>query len=185
MKKIMGILVAAGVMLAMLPVAVTATSPKWLPEEDGYKGCYPASEVARQRVCEKTMNVTEIQNRKQIRNRLLEQQRTHNRTGVRFRGIWGFTGDNESDGYFAGVVTKGRHVARLHGVWNTSDNGSKGRIIGVMRHGYFNGRVVTGNGSVEPIAGLYRVNKEKHVLRMRWMTPDRAGWAVARIGLSQ
>lgn len=185
MKKIVGILVAAGVMLAMLPIAATAASSEWLPEEAGYKEHYPADEVVRQKICGRTLNAVEMQDREQLRNRLLAQQGAQNKPEVRFRGVWGFAGDNETDGYFAGVITKGRRVARMRGVWNTSDNESHGRLVGIMKHGYFNGRVITGNGTVQHITGLYKIDREKRVLKMRWITPHRGGWAVARLGQPQ
>ena len=101
---------------------------------------------------------------------------------VKFRGIWGFAGDNETDGYITGVITKGKHAARLYGIWNeTNDSGKKGKIIGVLKRGYFNGRVVTENGTSYHIAGIYRVDREHHLLKIRWIMPRCSGWAVLKI----
>ncbi|HID25074.1 MAG TPA: hypothetical protein EYP23_01225 [Thermoplasmata archaeon] len=180
MKKTMGILFAAELML-MMPITAIAASSEWLPGESRCKECCPADEVVRQKICGRTLNTVETQYGEQLRNRLLTQQEMENKLEVRFRGIWGFTGDNETSGYFAGVITKRGRVAWVHGVWNTSDNENHGRLVGIMKHGYFNGRVSTGDETMRHVTGLYKINREKHVLRMRWITPHQGGWAVAKL----
>ena len=75
-------------------------------------------------------------------------------------------------------------VGVLKGVWNTTENDSsmKGRIVGVLKCGFFNGKLVTEDG-VTRITGLYRINKENQVLNMKWMTANKVGWAHLRIKL--
>jgi len=97
---------------------------------------------------------------------------------ARFRGIWGDLDDNETKGYTRGVLGRRGRAGFLKGVYNTTDgNGSFGRVYGVLKHGYFNGKVITPKGNKVPITGFYRVNREKHVLHLQWMTPNRVGWA--------
>ena len=100
---------------------------------------------------------------------------------ARFRGIWGDLGDNETKGYTRGIIGRRGRVGFLKGVYNTTDgNGSFGRVYGILKHGYFNGKVITPEGNKIPITGFYRVNREKHVLHLQWMTPNRVGWAHLR-----
>jgi hypothetical protein len=100
---------------------------------------------------------------------------------ARFRGIWGDLDDNETKGYTRGIIGKRGRAGFLRGVYNTTDgNGSFGRVYGILKYGYFNGKVITPNGNKIPITGFYRVNREKHVLHLQWMTPNRVGWAHLR-----
>jgi hypothetical protein len=100
---------------------------------------------------------------------------------AKVRGIWGFAGDNESDGYFGGQLIKNRRVVIFRGVYNTTDNESYGKVVGIMKRGYFNGRLVTPDGEKCRITGLYKIDKENKTLKLRWMTPQKMGWAVAKI----
>lgn len=102
---------------------------------------------------------------------------------ARFRGIWGDLGDNETKGYARGVLGRRGRVGFLKGVYNTTDgNGSFGRVYGILKHGYFNGKIITPKGYKRPITGFYRVDQEKHILHLQWMTPNRVGWAHLRVG---
>jgi len=100
---------------------------------------------------------------------------------VEVEGIWGYADKNESSGYFAGKIMKNRRVSILKGVFNTTDNKSKGKIIGIMKHGYFNGKILTGNGTRYPLTGLYDINRENKTIRIRWVTHHEIGWAKAKI----
>ena len=103
---------------------------------------------------------------------------------AKIRGIWGFAGDNESDGYFGGRLIKNRRVLVFRGVYNKTGNESYGKIIGIMKRGYFNGRLVTPDGEKCKITGLYKIDRENKTLKMRWMTPHQMGWALARFEIS-
>ena len=111
------------------------------------------------------------------KSQLQSRQQTTKCMKIRFKGIWGFSDDNETDGYVAGYIKKRGRVGILRGVWNYTDNESKGRIKGIFRCGYFNGRVITPGGATLPITGLYRADKENQTVHLRWMTPRHSGWA--------
>ena len=100
---------------------------------------------------------------------------------VKLRGIWGFTGDNESDGYFGGQLSRRGRFTVFKGLYNKTDNESYGKVFGIMKRGYFNGRVVTPDGKSCKITGLYKINRENKTFKMRWMTPHSTGWAIAKI----
>ena len=180
MRKILGILASAVVLLAVLPAASVAATPRQFKELKNVSEC--PGFLAVEQAYEQAPDYGNGQHIKQIRNQRGLQQSGSDHPRLRFRGAWGFAGDNESDGYITGVITKGRGTAHLYGIWNTIDNESGGKVFGVMRHGYFNGRVTSINGTTYPIAGLYKVDREKHTLKMRWITPRRGGWAAARLG---
>jgi hypothetical protein len=104
---------------------------------------------------------------------------------VIFKGIWGFSGDNESDGYFGGKIVCGNRVRILKGFYNKTDNETKGRVIGILKNGFFNGKIIGPDGVKYSIVGLFRVNKEDKTLKMKWMTPYNSGWAAARLDLKE
>lgn len=101
---------------------------------------------------------------------------------ARFVGIWGYIGDNETKGYVGGFIAKRGRIGVLKGVWNTTDNTSKGRVAGILKKGFFLGKVII-NGSAQRIAGLYRVDKEKKIFQVKWMTKQKVGWAYCKIKL--
>ena len=182
MRKVIGILTAAVVLLAMLPTAAVAMPSKQLPMELEKTKSYPTYLVAKQSY-RRMSGSGEMQYVRQFR----EQRRIHQDASVnpkvRFRGIWGFAGDNESDGYVAGVITKGKHAARLRGVWNESNSSEKkGRVVGILKRGYFAGKVITGNGTAYRIAGIYKIDREHRLLKMRWIMPHCSGWTILKIG---
>lgn len=100
---------------------------------------------------------------------------------VKFRGIWGYKGFNQTIGYLGGVLVKPERVVVIKGAWNTTDNFMKGNIVGILKRGYFNGRIITQNQTIGRIVGLYRYNAEKTLLNLYWMTTQQIGWAHCRI----
>jgi hypothetical protein len=100
---------------------------------------------------------------------------------VKYRGIWGYEGSNETSGYLGGILVKREHVVVLKGLWNTTDNMTKGNIVGILKRGYFNGKIITQNQTECRIVGLYRYNAESNLLHLRWMTAQQTGWAHCRI----
>ena len=50
---------------------------------------------------------------------------------VKYRGIWGYEGSNETSGCLGGILVKREHVVVLKGLWNTTDNMTKGNIVGI------------------------------------------------------
>jgi hypothetical protein len=167
MKKIVGMLVGAGVLLALMNVSAIA---------------YPVVELGQDAaVCEKAG----FQKLERIRQHLsvAEGKPTADvlQNYIKVRGVWGYAGDNESDGYFGGNITRRNRVGLFRGLYNITDNESKGRIVGIMRYGYFNGRVITPDGDKCHVTALYKIDEENELLKLRWMTPLKAGWAVAKI----
>jgi len=55
---------------------------------------------------------------------------------VKFRGIWGYEGSNETCGYLGGVLVKRERVVVLKGLWNTTDNLTKGNIVGILKYAF-------------------------------------------------
>jgi hypothetical protein len=102
-------------------------------------------------------------------------------TRVKFRGIWGYEQLNKTCGYLGGVLVKRERVVVLKGLWNTTDNMTKGKIVGILKRGYFNGRIITQNQTIYRIVGLYRYDSENNLLHLRWMTAQQTGWTHCRI----
>ena len=96
---------------------------------------------------------------------------------VGFKGIWREDGEK---GKFKGIIIHKGKINIMKGVWE-SINGT-GKIVGIMKRGYFIGRICE-DGNKEPIVGLYKVNRDKKVIKMKWMTPTREGIAIAKIML--
>ena len=165
MKKIFGILAAAGILLVMFPVSVMADPVEVTGENAVDAKNYQWMYRNRQQKCYNEMRPISDDPEKQ----------------VCLRGIWGYSGDNESDGYFGGRITRRNRVGVFKGLYNISGDENKSGLIGVMRFCYFNGRIITSNGSKCPVVGLYKFDKEEQLFKLRWMTPHRDGWAVARI----
>ena len=99
---------------------------------------------------------------------------------AKFGGVWGYTGDEEIQGYVGGVVGRLGCVGVLKGIWNTTDNEVKGRVVGILKHGFFNGRVINEDGEKTPITGFYKINRENHTFGIKWMTPYESGFVHAR-----
>jgi hypothetical protein len=165
MRKMYSMVAAAGMMLALVPLSAMAYS------ELSYN------------------NTIKPQYEKQVRHRY-EQVYSYGKPvdipplNTKVRGIWGFAGDNESDGYFGGILTRSHRFGVFRGLFNTTDNETRGKIVGILKHGYLDGRVITADQNVSPVTGLYKVDKETHVIKLRWMTPFTSGWAVAKISRS-
>ena len=99
------------------------------------------------------------------------------------RGTWGFQGDNSSDGTVAGHLIRRPRFMVFHGFFDTISTQEKTRIVGIIKNGYFNGKIFYGNDTVCPITGLLKINREQRLVKLRWMTPHQTGWAVANISL--
>ena len=104
---------------------------------------------------------------------------------IKFKGIWGFLDENESEGYVGGYLFRRGRVGMLKGLWNRTDNESKGKVYGFLKFGFFNGRVITPTGGKSRITGFYKINKENNTLHIRWMTPRKIGWAHCRLVLPE
>ena len=101
---------------------------------------------------------------------------------VRIKGVWGYMDDREPDGYFGGKITRKGRFAVFHGLYNETGSEERMHIVGIMKKGYFNGRITTDDGSYR-VTGLYRIDMEKHIVKLKWMTARKQGWAIGRIKL--
>jgi hypothetical protein len=186
MKKIFGMLVMAGILLAMIPASVMAVPIKKVDEDTAiYK---EAGYVRQYKYKNGLLNIcnTELIGEEKIKNKYIVKQRLcndeePNKKYVKLRGIWGLIGDNESDGYFGGRIFRRGRFAVFKGLYNKTDNESFCKIFGIMKRGYFNGRVINPNNESCKITGLYKIDRENKTFKMRWMTRHNSGWAVARI----
>lgn len=107
-------------------------------------------------------------------------QQSSNQQCVRIVGKWGHGKDEEADGFFAAKITRKQRVAVFTGMYNSSGEDDRNQIVGIMKKGYFNGKIITDQQEYK-ITGLYKIDKENKLLKMQWMTPGHAGWAVARL----
>ena len=166
MKKTVGILVVVGLLLATALVSAVA---------------YPIKKPGVDRILHEKAGFRE-RNRQQFLVTVERLPTGHpKKRFAEVKGIWGYAEENESTGYFAGRIVKNRRVSIFRGVFNTTDNESKGKIAGIMKHGYFNGRVIMENGTKYRVTGLYDINRENRTLRIHWMTLHKTGWAMAKI----
>jgi hypothetical protein len=101
------------------------------------------------------------------------------------KGKWGIGVDREYDGYFGGLISiKSTENDRLYGVfkgrYNKTGEDSFGEFIGIMKKGYFNGKIISDEGETK-VTGLYKIDRENHLLKLQWMIPFHGGWAIGRI----
>ena len=137
MKKIYGILVAAGILLAMIPVSAMAYSDTdFVPYATAQENTYV------EQLDEQQLYVADVPPDDSSQKKVI------------LRGIWGHAGDNESDGYFGARITRRNRAGVFNGLYNTTGNESKTQIVGIMRHGYFNGKIIAEDGGECPVTGL-------------------------------
>lgn len=182
MKKIIGIFVVAGFLLAMMPMTALAEPEIKLDEDSaidvkvGYKNRYQQKYGL--------LNSEEIE-RKKSEIGYESKQNIQTKRVVKVRGVWGLAGDNESDGFFGGQLKRHGRFIIFRGLYNKTDNESMGKVFGIMKKGYFNGRIITPGEYKCKITGLYDINKEYRTLKMKWLTPHNSGWAKAKIVISE
>lgn len=192
MKKTIGILAVAGVLLILIPVSAmgeiltTFSEDSVVNEETSYGIQEQKQDQPYENEIYDGAKPVLTQGRYLLRNRFQQNNEISvsdapEKKSAKIRGIWGFAGDNESDGYFGGQLIKNRRVVVFRGVYNQTGNESYGKVVGIMKRGYFNGRLVTPTGEKCRIVGLYKIDRENKILKLRWMTPHRTGWAVAKI----
>lgn len=183
MKKIY-VIAVVGILLALLPVA--AAEP--VIEEDDDEAVWEEA-GDEQSYQQETLNADEglvdsakTKNKEKLRlwGKASIQDKCPKKY-VKIRGTWGISGENESDGYFGARIARRGRFAIFKGLYNKTDNETYGKVFGIMKKGYFNGRVVNPAGESCKITGLYHVDKENNILKMRWMTPHSGGWAVGKI----
>ena len=104
-----------------------------------------------------------------------------NNTKTSFHGVWGYNESNDTAGIIAGTLVKHQRGVVLKGRWTTTDNTTQGRVVGVLRNGYFCGRLLMGNSTYYRITGLFRYDSDSKILSLRWMTKANIGWAHCQI----
>lgn len=96
-------------------------------------------------------------------------------------GKWGCGGENQSAGWFIATFKRTkRKFFVVKGLLNTTDNSIRARFFGIVKKCYFNGIIRLENKTI-PVIGLLKINRDKHILLMRWMTPRSSGWAKGKI----
>ena len=184
MKKIY-VFAVAGILLGLIP-AIAAADP--IIEDDDVESEW--EEASEEQVYEQeTLNaenglIDSNSIKRKAKLRLWGKAPIHEdcpKKYVKIRGVWGLSGDNESDGYFGARIVRRGRFAIFKGLYNKTGNESSGKVFGIMKKGYFNGRVVNPDGESCKITGLYHVDKEEDLLKMRWMTPLSSGWAIGKI----
>lgn len=188
MKKIVGMLVVAGIVFGLMPVAAIADCVLELDEDaaigeeagvvKGYKNRYQVLFADKGSSGQERI-------RNLARNRIGDdngpKQDIASKDYAKVRGVWGLAGDNESDGYFGGKIVRRGRFSVFNGLYNKTDNETFGKFVGIFKRGYFLGKVVNPNGESCRIIGLYNVDKEEMIFKMRWMTPQLSGWAAGKI----
>jgi len=178
MKKIIGTLVAAGLLLALMPMTALADSELVIDEDSAID--MDASYKKRYKQKYGLLNVEEIE-RKKSDIGYESKPNIQTKRIFKLRGVWGLADDNESDGFFGGQLKRHGRFIIFRGQYNKTDNESMGKVFGIMKKGYFNGIVITSNEYKCKITGLYDINKENGTLKMKWLTPHYSGWARAKI----
>ena len=105
---------------------------------------------------------------------------------LKIRGKWGNGKDREFDGYWGGRITlrtnqNGIRVGVFKGLFNKTGDDEKQQLVGIMKKGYFNGKIIKEDGSETKLTGLYKIDRENKLLKMQWMVPHNAGWAIAHV----
>jgi len=133
--------------------------------------------------------IIDIEENNELHDGITSSITKNNLIGKQFqiRGKWGKARNEEIDGYFGGILTiKSTHNNRLYGIfngkYNKTDENNNGELIGIMKNGYFNGKIISSDGEIK-VTGLYRIDRENQLLKMQWMVPFHAGWAVGRINI--
>jgi len=174
MKKLYKILIVAGVLLALMPVSSMADS---IVDIDS-----PLSEIEEKNYVIKDEAKLRVKSKQQLKENYAKEASTDAKERVvKFRGIWGLSDDNESDGYFGGKIIRRQKVTVLKGLYNKTGNESKGKVVGIMKDGYFNGRVINPDGKVCKITGLFKINKDELTFGMHWLTPYNSGWTRSKL----
>ena len=121
MKNLYKILIAAGVLFAMIPISTVANA---IVDVEGDSSLSNVNNSFM-----KDESKKRLQAKKQINPYYAGKTSTDAtpKKEVKFRGIWGFAGDNESDGYFGGKLLKRQRVMILKGLY-TTENESKGKL---------------------------------------------------------
>jgi hypothetical protein len=104
------------------------------------------------------------------------------------RGKWGNGSDPDFDGYFDGRITfrmtqVGNRIGIFRGLYNKTSEDEKYSLVGIMKKGYFIGKITTSDAQYK-FTGLYYIDQENQLLKMQWMIPRNAGWAIAQIQIS-
>ena len=187
MKKIY-VFAIAGLLLALIPAIAAADPVIDTDDEADWKEANEEQEYKQKNSYVNTEFIENGEIKKKAKLRLWGKAPIKNechKKYVKVRGVWGLAGDNESDGYFGARIERRGRVGVFKGLYNKTDNESFGKVFGIMKAGYFNGRVVNPAGESCKITGLYKIDKEENTLKMRWMTLHSGGWAVGKIILPE
>ncbi len=96
---------------------------------------------------------------------------------ILFEGTWGHSNDSEPRGYVSGFIGKQHKTGFLKGEFVTYDNSTSGKIAGIFKKGYFNGKIIISDAEPKKITGLYVYDVETRTANLQWMTFGSSGWA--------
>jgi len=100
---------------------------------------------------------------------------------VKVIGKWGYSGENQSAGYFIMVLKRVRkRLILVKGLLNTTNGSAKARFFGIAKRCFLNGVIRYDNRTI-PVVGLLKIDRDNNVIRAKWMSPRESGWAVGRI----
>ncbi|MEM0466525.1 MAG: hypothetical protein QXX20_02835 [Candidatus Thermoplasmatota archaeon] len=118
-----------------------------------------------------------------INNQELEQNRYRYETKSMqikpkvVEGTWGYLNDLEPRGTISGVIGRKHKLGILKAEFATYDNTTNGKILGIFKKGFFNGKILLPNDEPKRITGLYTVDTESQTASIQWMTIELFGWA--------
>lgn len=109
---------------------------------------------------------------------------------VKIRGKWGAGKEKTPDGFWGGRIIlrtteEGKRFGVFNGLYNKTGSEEKHQLVGIMKKGYFNGKIINDDGKEIKLTGLYTFDRENKLLKMQWMIPQYAGWAAARVQIGK
>jgi len=109
---------------------------------------------------------------------------------LKVRGKWGVGYNETPSGFWGGRISfrstsQGVWVGVSKGRYNFTDSQEYSNFVCIMKKGYVNGKIIKDDGTEITLTGLYKVDRAEKLLKMQWMVPHQAGWAVARIQIEE
>lgn len=98
-------------------------------------------------------------------------------------GKWGEGKDHDFDGFFGGRITRKGRFGVFVGAYNKTGEEERTLIVGIMKQGYFNGKIMSDDGEYR-ITALYSIDTENDLIKMQWMVKGQGGWAIGRIDVT-
>ncbi len=106
-----------------------------------------------------------------------------NQTYITVLGKWGEGKDHDFDGFFGGRITRKGRFGVFVGAYNKTGEEERTRIVGIMKQGYFNGKIISDDCEYR-VTALYSIGTENDLIKMQWMVKGQGGWAIGRIDVT-